>query len=69
MAQYDNDPQLQCTVAEYTTALVAGTNIKPASVRTLFWRLAIELINEILYAWDELAKNGLRKELLAVQTS
>ncbi len=72
MARHGNDPRQQFTVAEYTAALVAGTDIKPSSVRTHFtrdWRPAIELIKEIICVWDALAKSGLKKELLAIRTA
>lgn len=72
VARHGNDPRLHFSVAEYSAALVAGTDIKASTVRTHFtrdWLPAINLIKSILYTWDELAQKGLRNELLAVQTA
>lgn len=72
VARHGNDPRLHFSVAEYSAALVAGTDIKASTVRMSWkrdWLPAVDLIKSILYAWDELAKNGLRKELLAIQTA
>lgn len=72
VARHGNDPRLHFSVAEYSAALVAGTDIKASTVRMSWkrdWLPAVDLIKSILYTWDELAKNGLRKEMLAIQTA
>ncbi|MGL4270204.1 MAG: hypothetical protein ACRCR6_10565 [Plesiomonas sp.] len=69
VARHGNDPRLHFSVAEYSAALVAGTDIKASTVRMSWkrdWLPAVDLIKSILYMWDELAKNGLRKEPLAI---
>lgn len=70
VARHGNDPRIQFSVAEYTAALVEGTDLKPSSVRTNYtrdWLPSIDLIKSILYSWDELAKVSFRRDILSIQ--
>ncbi|MGL5370808.1 MAG: hypothetical protein ACRDBF_07255 [Plesiomonas shigelloides] len=72
VARHGNDPRIQFSTSEYVAALVAGTDMKPATVRMSWrrdWMPSVELIKEIIVGWDELAKGSLRKETLAIYTA
>lgn len=72
VARHGSDINTQFRPAEYIAALVADTNLSPSSLSKGWkrdWLPAIDLIKDIIYGWDQLAKCSLRNELLVAQTA